>query len=53
MTLIETAKMSALDPQAYLADILERIHDHPARHLDEILPWNWTPTSPVTQGRAA
>ena len=43
MTLIETAKMSGLDPQAWLADILDRIHDHKINRLDELLPWNWTP----------
>jgi transposase len=43
MTLIETAKMNGLDPQAYLADLLSRIHDHKANRLDELLPWNWTP----------
>src|SRR6056297_1546230 len=42
MTLIESAKMSGLDPQAYLADVLDRIHDHMSNHLDELLPWNWT-----------
>jgi hypothetical protein len=43
MTLIETAKMNDLDPQAYLADLPSRIHDHKANRLDELLPWNWTP----------
>ena len=43
MTLIETAKMSGLDPQAYLADLLDRIHDHKANRIDQLLPWNWTP----------
>lgn len=43
MTVIETAKMNGLDPQAYLADILHRIHDHIAIRLDELLPWNWKP----------
>jgi transposase len=43
MTLIETAKMNGLDPQAYLADLLDRIHDHKANRLDELLPWNWKP----------
>ena len=43
MTVIETAKMNGLDPQAYLADILDRIHDHKINRLDELLPWNWTP----------
>jgi transposase len=43
MTIIETAKMNGLDPQAYLADVLDRIHDHKNNRLDELLPWNWTP----------
>jgi transposase len=43
MTIIETAKLNGLDPQAYLADILDRIHDHKINRLDELLPWNWTP----------
>lgn len=41
MTIIETAKMNGLDPQAYLADILDRINDHMNPRLDELLPWNW------------
>lgn len=45
MTLIETAKMNGLDPQAYLTDILGRIHDHKINRLDELLPWNWVPTT--------
>ncbi len=43
MTRIESAKMNGLDPQAYLADLLDRIHDHKANRLDELLPWNWAP----------
>lgn len=43
MTLIETAKMNGLDPQAYLADVLDRIHDHKINRLAELLPWNWEP----------
>lgn len=45
MTLIETAKMNGLDPQAYLADLLDRIHDHKINRLDELLPWNWQPAA--------
>ncbi len=41
MTIIETAKMNGLDPQAYPADILARIHDHKINRLDDLLPWNW------------
>ena len=43
MTVIETAKLNGLDPQAYLADILARIHDHKINRLDDLLPWNWSP----------
>lgn len=45
MTMIETAKMNGLDPQAYLADVLDRIHDHKINRLDELLPWNWAPVA--------
>jgi transposase len=41
LTVIETAKMNGLDPQAYLADVLDRIHDHMNNRLDDLLPWNW------------
>ena len=30
-----------VDPQAWLADVLARIAEHPAHKLDELLPWNW------------
>ena len=40
-TLIETAKINDIDPLAWLADILARLQDHPAKRLDELLPWNW------------
>ena len=39
--LIVTAKMNDIDPQAWLADVLARIADHPASKLDQLLPWNW------------
>jgi transposase len=41
-TLIATAKLNDIDPEAWLADVLRRINDHPASRLDELLPWNWT-----------
>jgi transposase len=40
-TLIQTAKLNDIDPQAWLADVLARLHDHPAKRIDELLPWNW------------
>ena len=39
--LIQTAKLNDVDPQAWLADVLARLQDHPARRIDELLPWNW------------
>jgi transposase len=41
LTLIHTAKLNDVDPQAWLADVLARINDHAIHRLDELLPWNW------------
>ncbi len=46
-TLIVTAKMNDIDPQAWLADVLTRIAEHPFQRLDELLPWNWKKTQAV------
>lgn len=48
-SLIVTAKLNDIDPQAWLADVLARIADHPASRLDELLPWNWKARAPATQ----
>jgi transposase len=40
-TLIQTAKLNDVDPQAWLADVLRRIADTPQTQLAELLPWNW------------
>ena len=40
-TLIETAKLNDVDPRAWLADVLARLQDHPAKRIAELLPWNW------------
>jgi transposase len=42
-SLIVTAKMNDIDPQAWLADVLARIAGQPAQKLDDLLPWNWRP----------
>ena len=40
-TLIQTAKLNNIDPQAWLADVLARIADHPINDLAALLPWRW------------
>src|SRR5712691_2396965 len=42
-SLIVTAKLNNIDPQAWLADVLARIAEHPAHRIDDLLPWNWQP----------
>jgi transposase len=43
-TLIQTARLNDIDPQAWLGDVLARLNDHPIRDLDELLPWTWRAT---------
>jgi transposase len=52
-SVIITAKMNGVDPQAWLADVLARIATHPAHRLDELLPWHWTPKVPAIAAVAA
>ena len=40
-TMIQTARLNDVDPQAWLANVLARLQDHPAKRIDELLPWNW------------
>jgi transposase len=44
-SLIESAKINGINPQHYLADVLTRIADHPARRIAELLPWKWQPNN--------
>src|SRR5689334_19128634 len=46
-TLVETAKLNGVDPQAWLADVLARLPDHPAKRVGDLLPWNWERARPV------
>ena len=39
-SLVETAKLNGLDPEAYLREVFTRIADHPNNRIDELLPWN-------------
>jgi hypothetical protein len=51
LSLIATAKLNGVDPQAWLADVLRRIADYPASRLHELLPWHWI--KPEHQAAAA
>ena len=42
-TLIMSAKLNDIDPQAWLADVLANIADTPISRLEQLLPRNWTP----------
>ncbi len=43
-TLIETAKLNGVDPQAWLTDVLARIAGHKITRLDELMPWSYAQT---------
>jgi hypothetical protein len=48
-SLIGTAKLNALDPEACLRDVIGRIADHPSKRITDLLPWNWSAIAPLAQ----
>ena len=49
-TLIESAKLNRLDPEAYLADVIDRMaKGHPNSRLADLLPWYWKPATAIAQ----
>jgi transposase len=51
-SLIVTAKLNDIDPQAWLADVLARMPNMPVSRLPDLLPWNWDP-GPTARREAA
>jgi transposase len=49
-TLIETCKLNGVDPQAWLADVLARLPDHPAKRVGDLLPWTWKAARAISSG---
>jgi hypothetical protein len=49
LTLIQTARLNDVDPQAWLADVLAPIADHKITDLTALLPWNWRRAVPVAR----
>jgi hypothetical protein len=51
-SLIVSAKMNHIDPQAWLAHVLANVGKHMISRLDELLPWNWRTPDTLTQKAA-
>jgi hypothetical protein len=48
---IATAKLNEIDPQAWLADVMARLPDYPAKRIHKLLPWIWRPQNVTRAAR--
>jgi len=46
-SLLGSAKLNGIDPEAYMVEVLRRIADHPINRIGELLPWNLFPAAPA------
>jgi hypothetical protein len=53
-SVIETAKLNGIEPQTYIADVIEKVAScWPASRWDELMPWNWRPAGEPAMTEAA
>jgi transposase len=51
-SLLGSAKLNGIDPEAYMTELLRRVADHPINRIGELLPWNLFPVDPAREEAA-